>query len=210
MTTPKNDITALTAQRRLAAASLVESLSPADLQTPSLVGGWTVKDVLAHLVDGARPSLPRFAWAAVRHGGTAGANTALAHRGAQRPTADLVSDLRTAATSTFAPPRVGPRGPLTDVLVHTGDMTVPLGLPHDPPHGAVRLGLEFVTTGVTSGFVARGRLSGLSLDANDLGLTVGAGAPVTGRGIDLLMAACGRPLLDQLSGEGVELLRARL
>ncbi len=112
MTAPVHDITTLTARQRLAAADLVESLAAADLETPSLVNGWTTKDVLAHLVDGTQRSLPRFARAALRHGGTAGANTALVHRSSP-PAPDR------ATATTKAEPVPTPRPPWTrTVLVH--------------------------------------------------------------------------------------------
>ena len=60
-------------------------------------------------------------------------------------------------------------------------------------------------------FVRRGTLARLALDAEDLGRRWGTGEPVTGRGIDLLMAACGRAaVLDRLTGPGVAQLAGRL
>jgi hypothetical protein len=106
VTAPVHDITTLTARQRLAAADLVESLAAADLETPSLVNGWTTKDVLAHLVDGTQRSLPRFARAALRHGGTAGANTALVHR-----SSPPAPDLATATTKAEPVPTPRPPGP---------------------------------------------------------------------------------------------------
>lgn len=44
---------------------------------------------------------------------------------ATRPFPDLVANLRANADSRFAVAGVGPRGPLTDVLVHTIDIAVP-------------------------------------------------------------------------------------
>ena len=106
---------------------------------------------------------------------------------------------------------IGPRGPLTDVLVHAGDMRLPLGLAHDPSPTHVRLALDFVTQGRPVGFVPRGRLTGLRLVADDLTWSWGAGESLRGRGIDVLMAACGRAsVLTQLDGPGVLSLRQRL
>jgi hypothetical protein len=100
---------------------------------------------------------------------------------------------------------------LTDALVHAGDMTVPLGLPHDPAADHVRMALDFVTGGRPIGFVPRGRLTGIRLVADDLDGEWGEGEPVAGRGIDLLMAACGRAaLLEKLRGVGAVTLAARV
>lgn len=124
--------------------------------------------------------------------------------------AETVSLLRERANSRFTPPLTGPRAPLTDVLVHEGDMRVALGLPHNPEAPAVRISLD-VTTGRPVGFVPRGRLRGLRLTATDLDWSWGNGVEAVGRGIDLLMAACGRSaVLSQLHGPGRELLAGRL
>ncbi len=102
------------------------------------------------------------------------------------------------------------QAPLTDVLVHAGDIRIPLGLPHDPAADHVRIALDFVTARRPIGFVPRGRLRGLRLAAEDLDWSFGEGAQVEGRGIDLLMAACGRAAaLTQLRGPGAATLRAR-
>ena len=83
-------------------------------------------------------------------------------------------------------------------------MRVPLGLPHTPDPADVAPALEFITTGRPVGFVPQGALRGLRLVATDLDRTWGDGDPLEGRGIDLLMAACGRTaLLPALTGAGV-------
>jgi hypothetical protein len=54
-------------------------------------------------------------------------------------------------------------------------------------------------------------LRGLRLVAPDLDWTWGDGATTEGRGIDLLMAACGRhAVLANLTGAGAAVLRDRL
>lgn len=62
----------------------------------------------------------------------------LAHRVAEQPPAALVDLLRRRAGSRFAPAVIGVRGALTDVVVHTGDICRPLGLPHAPDPDSVR------------------------------------------------------------------------
>jgi len=119
--------------------------------------------------------------------------------------------LRERAESRFTPPVPGPRAPLTEVLVHEGDMRIPLGLPLEPDTSGVRIGLEFITTGCPIGFVPRGRLRGLRLVATDDNWEWGDGAEVHGRGIDLLMAACGRSsVLPALDGQGSKTLAERI
>jgi hypothetical protein len=90
-------------------------------------------------------------------------------------------------------------------------MRVPLGLPHAPDPADVALALEFITAGRPVGFVPKGALRGLRLVATDLDRTWGDGDALEGRGIDLLMAACGRTaLLPALTGAGVPVLAGRL
>ena len=68
-----------------------------------------------------------------------------------------------------------------------------------------------VITGRPVGFAPRGRLRGLRLTGTDLDRAWGTGAEVRGRGIDLLMAACGRTaVLPRLDGPGRHVLTTRL
>jgi uncharacterized protein (TIGR03083 family) len=200
------------ARERHGIADLIIGLDADQLSSPSLCQGWTIRTVAAHLVAATTPSKLPFVLELVRHRGDAHAtNDAIARRIATQPAGELATRLRRNADSRFAPPFVGPRGPLTDVLVHGGDMRLPLGLPHTPDPEHVRPALEFVTTGRPVGFVPRGRLRGLRLVATDLDWTWGDGATTEGRGIDLLMAVCGRhTVLTHLTGAGTDVLRDRL
>ncbi len=200
------------AVERRAVAELLEGLSESQLATPSLCAAWDIRTVAAHLAAAVAPSKKPFLLATLRSSGNLSrANDRVARQAARQPVADLAGTLRRHAASTFAPPLVGPRGPLTDVLVHAGDIRLPLGLAHHPAQGAVRLALDFVTEGRPLGFVPRGRLDGLKLIADDLEWSWGTGPAISGRGIDLLIATCGRSaVLPSLTGPGVPGLGARL
>ncbi len=203
---------AASAAERRAVADLLESLDEGQLRTPSLCTGWDLRTVAAHLAGAVSPSKRAFLLALVRSAGNMHrANDATAREHARQPVAQIVDTLRQHANSRFAPPVVGPRGPLADVLVHGGDMRLPLGLPHDPSTDHVLGALELISRGRPIGFVPRGRLTGLRLSADDADWSWGSGAQVQGRGIDVLMAACGRAaVLPRLSGAGVDTLRRRL
>lgn len=205
-------VVAASAAERRWLADLVETLDDAQLDTPSLCTEWTVRDVLGHLVAAVAPSGRGFLADLLRaRGNPHRANVLAARRVARLPVPDLAAALRAHAGSRFAPPVTGLRGPLTDAVVHAADVAVPLGLPHDPPAATVRLALDFVAHGRPLGFVPRGRLTGLRLVAEDLDWAAGTGAPVRGRGVDLLVAACGRPqVLGALTGDGVTELGRRL
>lgn len=207
------DVFAAAAARCRAIADLLESLDETQLATPSLCAGWDVRIVGTHCAEAAAPgALGTFVKNLVRAGGRLHkANDTAARRAGQRPVADTVALLRERAQSRFTPPITGPRAPLTELLVHEGDMRLPLGLPVNPESEAVRVALEFVTIGRPVGFVPRGRLRGLRFMATDLSWSWGDGAEVRGPGIHLLMAACGRATsLTHLAGSGGQELADRL
>ncbi|MEN3269675.1 maleylpyruvate isomerase family mycothiol-dependent enzyme [Pseudonocardia sp.] len=199
-------------RERVALANLIDSLHDDQLASPSLCSGWDIRTVAAHLAAAVSPSKWPFVLAMVRHRGDPNrANDTVARRLADQTADQLAATLRRYAGSRFAPPVVGPCGPLTDVLVHGGDMRIPLGLLHEPEGRHVRLALEFVTTGRPVGFVPKGRLDKLRLVCDDVKWSWGSGAAISGRGIDVLMAACGRSaVIDRLSGLGVAVLSERL
>jgi hypothetical protein len=130
---------------------------------------------------------------------------------ALRPVREIVGTLPTNAHRRLTNPGTGALGPLTDVLVHLGDMRRPLGLGHCPRPDRVLVVLSFLTSGRAYGFVRRSHFAGLRLVADDVEFTWGAGEPVRGRAADLMMVVCGRAaVLPDLGGPGVEMLQARL
>lgn len=202
----------MSARNRRALADLVESLDAEQLAAPSLCSAWDVRTVAGHVASVLTMSLPGLLLAMVRaRGDVDRAIDQVARRVAERPVPEIVATLRDRADSRFSPPGTGPHGPMTDSLVHTADIAVPLGIPYDPDPADVRLGLDFVVGRTADGFTTRRRLEGLRFVADDAGFAHGEGAEISGRGIDLLVAACGRPaVLDRLTGPGVEVLRDRL
>jgi uncharacterized protein (TIGR03083 family) len=205
-------IFAASATERRGFAEMLKGLDARQLATPSLCGGWDVATVGAHLAAAITTKLPVFMLAMVRNRGSFDrANDWTARQAAKRPIADTIDILERNAESRFTPPGGGPRAPLTDVLVHRGDICRPLGLPHDPPGDHVLIALRFLTGPRPTGFVRGGSLAGLHLAADDLDTEFGTGEELRGRGVDLMMAVCGRvQALDLLSGPGVETLRSRV
>ncbi|HEX3900290.1 MAG TPA: maleylpyruvate isomerase family mycothiol-dependent enzyme [Mycobacteriales bacterium] len=206
-----NAIYAAAAVNRRAMADLLEGLTPEQLATPSLCGDWDVQTVGAHLASAITTSTPHFLVELIRNRGSFDrANASVAIKEARNGAPATIAKIRANADSHFTPPITGPRAPLTDVIVHTGDIARPLGLPHDAPAEHVRTALEFLTAGRPIAFVRGGTLSGLQFVADDLDLTMGDGEEVHGRGIDIVMAMCGRTsALADLTGPGVDLLRTR-
>lgn len=217
MTEPTTDqLKAVLVAERQGIADLAETLDDAQLATPSLCGSWTVKDVVAHLAVAVALPFREVAVGMVRRGGRFHAvNDDLARAWGQRPIADLARALREHASRHLTNPGQGVAGPLTDVLVHGGDIRIPLGLPHSADPDVAAVCLRFVVTGQSFGFLPRGRTRGLGFVATDAadgaGMAFGDGLIVRGQALDLLMAALGRTVvLDRLSGPGVVELAARL
>jgi uncharacterized protein (TIGR03083 family) len=206
------DVREMVADERRRVADLAETLTPGQLSTPSLCAGWTVRDVLGHLV--AAVAAPR-SWllpTMIRSGFRLHvANSRLAQRMALRLPAELAAALREHAESPSEPPIVGFPGQLTDLQVHGQDIRRPLGLPHALLPDRLRASLDFLTGGRAVGFVPKGRLAGLRLEASDIGWEWGAGAAVRGDAEPLMMALTGRAVaLPELTGDGVRLLSGRV
>jgi uncharacterized protein (TIGR03083 family) len=194
-------------------ASLVDALAglPADdWGRPSLATGWTVRDVVAHLIATAQMTPPKFFMALA---GTGFKFNAMSEKNiatvrTNRTDADLVQTYRSLVDSRSAPP--GPAASwLGETLVHGEDVFRALGAYRDHPADHLRAVSDFYA-GSNLLIGAKRRIEGVALRATDTGWTHGTGADVTGAHIALLMAMCGRKVaLDDLAGPGVEILRGR-
>jgi uncharacterized protein (TIGR03083 family) len=206
------DLLAAISDERRRVADLLESLTPAQLEAPSLCGDWTVKQVAGHLlaaVDAPRPGLlPLFVSSGFR---LHRANARLAVLAADRPTAEIAARLRSNADNPFKPPIVGYPGQLTDLQVHGQDMRRPLGLAHGLQLDRLRVSLDFLTGGRAVGFTPKRRLADLRFVATDLDWSAGSGPEIAGPAEALIMAMTGRMVaVAELDGAGVRILRSRL
>jgi uncharacterized protein (TIGR03083 family) len=207
----RNFVFAAVADERRRLASLLEGLDAAQLATPSLCEGWDVKTVAAHVVSTVVDGSPAFLWRGVRRGSMARAIDELARRRAQLPATELIADLYRCADRPISPPLFGPLDPLADVLVHGGDIGIPLGQPFRPDPQLAALAMDFLTGPWPFGFVPLGRLRGISMRADDIGRGWGTGAEIRGPVAALMMAISGRTaLLHQLDGPGLPRLRLRV
>ena len=202
---------AAVADERRRLATLLDGLDAAQLRTPSLCAGWDVKTVAAHVVSTVMDGTPAFLGLALRRGSMARAIDELARRGAQLSPADIAANLYRCADRQISPPMFGPLDPLADVLVHGGDIRIPLGLPFAPEPQLAALAMDFLTGPWPFGFVPLGRMRGISLRANDIFRVWGRGAEIRGPVAALMMAVSGRTaLLRLLDGPGLAPLRERL
>jgi len=182
------------------------------LATESLCAGWDVKTMGSHLVSvladggGIRVTL-----LGLRLGGTDRAIDQMARRRAHWPASEIAATLRELADHSYWRPPPQAPGLLAEVLCHSGDMRIPLGLPFQPDPHLTAIAMEFLTGPLPLGLVPVGRLRGIRWLATDFEGTWGKGQEIRGTAADLMMAAVGRTAtLDALDGQGLSLLRQRM
>jgi uncharacterized protein (TIGR03083 family) len=201
---------AVAAERRKL-ADAVEGFTDEQWNTPSLCGGWRVRDVVNHLLAGPEVSGLAFVGVMARSGFSFHKANDRVARDDRHPNGELAGALRSNATNRFHPPGFGPEAPLSDLTIHSGDILHPLGLPHEVPADNARVVLPFlVSPKGQRGFGTKGRLDGFSFRATDVDWTHGSGPAVEGPAEPMVMAMGGRMIgFDDLSGDGVTALRAR-
>lgn len=189
------------AAERLSLADLLDGLTDAQWEQPSLCAGWRVRDVASHLVLGANPPgwPTRLGWGLRKAGRFHPLNRDVAIHYADRPAGDLVADLRKHADSRRvpAPIVVDHRTALLDVLVHGQDIAIPLGLRRDMPLDAARVAADRAWT-MGWPFWARRRLRGYRISATDCDWAAGEGMPVDGPIRAILLLLTGRLGVSEL------------
>lgn len=182
-------------------------LEERDWEVPSLCPGWSVHDVVAHLVDTARTTRLGFLAGFARAGFDFDRQNA---RGVERERGasprETLERLRRAAPRTSSPPApLDTR--LVEEVVHGEDIRRPLGLSRSYPQEAVVRALRLqartpASFGGAKELVARVRLVAVDADA-----AIGDGPEVTGSALSLLLAVSGRRVaLNDLGGPGVDAL----
>ena len=173
--------------------------------------GWDVKTVAAHLVLALEVGVFPATILALRRRNTARALDELGRRRAQAAATEIAASLRNLADHQYwrPPPKIP--GRLAEILCHSGDIKIPLGVPFEPDPQLTMIAVEMLTGPFPFGFMPLGRLRGLSWQAADIDRRWGKGPEIRGRTADLLMAAVGRTAtLDALDGSGLPLLRQRI
>lgn len=204
------DVKQLAAAERRDLADLLETLTPAQWDAPSLCEGWTVRDVAAHVVSyeelSAGQVAGRFVKARLRFGR---ANALGVQEYAARGPEAIIALLRAHAVPRGITAGFGGRIGLTDATIHHQDIRRPLGLPREIPDERLRAVLDFLPRARV--LPSPGNMRGLHLVATDLGWSRGNGPEVSGPAEALIMALAGRAVaLPELSGAGVKRLAMRL
>ena len=185
----------------------LETLDEARWEEQSLCAGWTVHDVVAHLVDTARTTRLGFVVGLARAGfdfHRQNARGVERHRGASpRETLDR---LRQVASRRSTPPApLDSR--LVEEVVHGEDIRRPLGLVRAYPEEAVVRSLRLQARTPASFGGAKELVGRVRLTAADADVSIGDGPEVRGSALALLLAVSGRRVAPaELDGPGVPAL----
>lgn len=196
---------------REALADYLGGLSPDAWKRQSLCAGWTVKDVAAHMLVIPMKSKGQVFRSFLGSGFNLEKMNAKYVKAmtAEMSTADIVAATRTSAGSHFMPPGLKLPGVLTELAVHSSDISDGVGTPFELPVEDYVAALDHLKT-VQAVFGSKKRIAGLTLRATDAEWSTGSGPTVEGPAQQLLLAVAGRrAALDRLSGDGLASMRAR-
>ncbi|MEU5402209.1 maleylpyruvate isomerase family mycothiol-dependent enzyme [Streptomyces sp. NPDC005963] len=191
-------------------AALIDDLSNLDdeqWEEPSLCDGWTVHDVVAHLVDSARTTRLGFVTGLARARFDFDRQNA---RGVQRERGasprETLERLRQVASRKSSPPApLDSR--LVEEVVHGEDIRRPLGIAHAYAQEAVVRSLHLQTRTPASFGGAKELVTRVRLTAVDVDVSIGDGPDVSGTALSLLLSVSGRRIEpDELTGPGASLL----
>jgi uncharacterized protein (TIGR03083 family) len=202
------DVWSLVHAERAALIDDLERLDTGSWDVPSLCPGWTVHDVVAHLVDTARTTRLGFVVGLARAGFDFDRQNA---RGVERERGsspqETLERLRRVASRTSTPPApLDTR--LVEEVVHGEDIRRPLGLTRSYPDEAVVRALRLQARTPASFGGAKELVARVRLTATDADVSIGNGRELSGTGLSLLLAVSGRQVaVDDLAGPGVEALR---
>jgi uncharacterized protein (TIGR03083 family) len=194
-------------------AALVDALAelpPETWDQQSLCTGWTNRQVLGHLIATATMTPPAFLGKMIASGFRFPAMTVrdIERTLAGRSDADLVEAYRSRVTARTAPPGP-PTSWLGETIVHGEDIFRSLGSYREHPDAHLRAVADFYS-GSNLLIGSKTRIAGVRLEATDSNWSHGDGPAATGPAVALVMAMTGRkPALNDLTGDGVAVLRAR-
>lgn len=199
--------------QRTSLTDLLEHLADDEWLQPSLCAGWTVRDVAAHLTlqqlgpGGALGVM--FKWQGsldrtIQHAARLRADTLT--------TRQIIAEIRGMIGSRRHNFGVTYLETLTDILVHSQDIALPLG--HRlaiPPDAAAVAASRVLSMRWPPPLPSAPKMAGIRLTATDTSWSAGNGPEVRAPMTALLLVCCGRlAALPQLSGEAAPDLAARL
>ncbi|MEC5148663.1 maleylpyruvate isomerase family mycothiol-dependent enzyme [Cryobacterium sp. GrIS_2_6] len=182
-------------------AGILETLSAEEWETPSLCGGWRVRDAAGHLVwrvGTPTRQLLGTGWTALREQlpnlSVDHAVDTLSRRAAEADPDELIASLQTTAAE-YAAGRVTARGrhgitELTEVVVHGLDLAHPLGRALEV--SPVALGAVAVRRALIAPTPVKAVVRRRTLAATDAGWRVGRGAVIESTGVNIVLFLFGR------------------
>jgi uncharacterized protein (TIGR03083 family) len=204
------DLIQLATEERGDLVTFLGDLESEEWNEPTLCEGWRVRDVAAHVISYDILSGPATVARFVRGGFSVDRINAIGVEKSRTLTPDqILGQYRSRARPSGL--TAGMKGgiALTDGLIHHQDIRRALGKPRQIPEERLAAALPFSLKAPT--LSGRKLARGLKLSATDLDWATGSGPPVCGPSEALLMAFAGRAAaVDDLSGDGVAILRARL
>lgn len=208
MNTEHRSLMDLAYEERSDLARYLRTLTPQQWHAPSLCAGWSVKDVVTHILSYEDLRfwglLRRFATGRIVRANQAGVE-ALAHMTPDDLMTFLDGHLRPRGLTAGFGGMIG----LVDGTIHHQDIRRALGHPRAVPADRLIRILPLIPSNPRLG--AGRRIRGLRLRAIDVDWQHGSGPEVTGTGEALLMAMSGRPhVIGELAGHGATTLAKRL
>jgi uncharacterized protein (TIGR03083 family) len=212
MSRTKDDVDLRVGIERGHLLQVLDGLDDGQWRAPSLCAGWSVRDLVVHLLMPYELSAPRFLLLMLRARFDFDRAADRWVGADRRSPAEVVSALRATEHRTFAAgPGAPPEAPLSHLVIHGQDVYRPLGVasPTDPEN--VRIVLDQVTLPRFADSLVPGLQTGLTFTATDVDWRHGEGPEVSGPAAALLTTLAGRTAaLPELGGDGLPEVRRRL
>jgi uncharacterized protein (TIGR03083 family) len=189
----------------------LEGLTHDQWASPSLCSGWSIRDLVVHLLMPYEVSAPRFVAMMLRARFAFDRAADRWARADSRPPPQVIAGLRETEHRRFGVPGAGAAAPLSHLVIHAQDVYRPLGIPSPTDPDTAAVVLDELMTPRAQRALSPGLLDGLAFRATDADWRHGSGAEVSGPATALLTTLAGRSAaLPDLAGDGVAQLTGRL
>ena len=198
-------------EERSALADDLATLDDDQWNAQSLCSQWKVRHVVGHLIAGADVKTGPFLAGILKSG--MNFNRFIAREGVEMgaaPSDELLGQFRNTIGTHRAPAGAKPEIMLLDLVCHCADIRRPTGITRSVPEATL---LTVADTVKPIGFPLRAkkRIAGLRMSAKDCNWSTGDGPAVEGPLASLILVMAGRKApLEDLTGEGMQTLQARL
>ncbi len=211
MARTRDDIDARVRVERDRLIQVLDGLDDDRWRTPSLCAGWSVRELVVHVLMPYELSTPGFLLLMLRARFDFDRAADRWARHDRRTPPELVAALRATEDMKFNVPGVPAEAPLSHLVIHAQDAYRPLDVPSPSDPENAGIALEQLLSPRARSSLVPGLVDGLAFVATDADVRHGDGPEVRGPAVALLTTVAGRPAaLPDLSGDGVTVLRERL